>query len=162
MRERELHDQFEAWLKKHRIPYGHDRMDKKTTTKTGEPDFRCYKNGMVAFIEFKIGINKLSAKQVERCNELAEAGCTVKVCYNLESAIAWAEQVLNKVAQPVEALLPCNAPEARDQLYLAQSHALGTVVIAWNNHINDWGCVRLATELDKRTLGPLPNRPVPA
>lgn len=104
--EKSLHQQFEAWLRKHGIPWSHDRMDKKTSAKDADPDFRCYRTGRVAFVEFKHGKNKLSAAQVSRIEELKAAGCHVCVAYDLETAIQHVQTALgieNDVQEPPEA-----------------------------------------------------------
>jgi len=157
MRERDLHDQFEAWLNKQGIPYGHDRMDKATTTKTGEPDFRCYKNEQVAFVEFKVGHHTLSDVQVKRRDELARAGCRVRVCHDLETAIEWVTERLLGAQRPVAAQEPLSPPQSSKKLYLAQSRTLGPVVVMWDVGADDWVCVRIANEVDQRTLDPLPS-----
>jgi hypothetical protein len=73
---------------------GHDRA---TTTTVGEPDFACYGGGRVAFVEFKMPGKKPREEQTRRHNELAAAGCTVRVCYDLKSAIEWIEENLDAI-----------------------------------------------------------------
>jgi hypothetical protein len=115
-------------------------------------------------IEFKCAGNKLSTDQQDRCDELAKAECTVRVCYDLQTAIDYVATVL-----PVPELADNVEPDTRiasealaekeayagQKLYVAPS-TVGPVVVAWNDHLRDWGCVRLATALDERTL---PARP---
>lgn len=82
-----MHEQFMAWLHRQDIPFDHDRMDKATVTTCGQPDFACFTDGRVAFVEFKFRKGKLSPVQKRRIRELRDAGNEVCVAYDLPTAI---------------------------------------------------------------------------
>jgi hypothetical protein len=89
--ERELHRQFEQWLNLREIYYIHSRMDRASTIAKGAWDFTLLKNGHGLAIEFKIAPNKLTVEQ-EICGmRLTVAKVPHRVCYDLSSAIKFAE-----------------------------------------------------------------------
>lgn len=95
--ERELHDQFIAYLRSHSrgpIPFVHSRMDRRSTIREGHPDVSVFFAGRCVFIEFKMPGKKLSAEQVKCCNELTLAGCPVATCYSLLEAIEFTREKL--------------------------------------------------------------------
>ena len=77
--ERAIHDELSAWLKREGYVYFHSRMDAKTSTQVGDPDFVIARGQRVAFVEIKTQHGKLSKEQLRRHEELANAGCVVKV-----------------------------------------------------------------------------------
>ncbi len=155
MTERDLHDQLSAWLRKNCIPYSHDRMDKETSNVLGDPDFRCYRGNKVAFVELKVGKNKLSPDQIKRCDELAEAGCTVRVAYDLQSAVSHIERELGLNAATEAPAKPEQASGSPPRIWITSSKTLGDVVVA-KNQLGHLGAIRLASEADKK----LPRLPV--
>lgn len=79
MKENEIHQAFIAWLNKAGVLFRHDRTDKRTTTKIGEPDFAMYEDGRVLFVEFKALGGKLRPEQIKRKKQLEDAGCKVVI-----------------------------------------------------------------------------------
>ena len=150
MTERDLHDQFTAWLEKHRIPYGHDRMDRETSTVVGEPDFRCYWKGKVCFVEFKLVGKKLSAAQVERGKTLAAAGCKVHLCFDAESAIGIVSQeLLEGPAGEAETPSPAK-PEPK--MWVAWSSSLQMNVVVARDQKGTVCAIRVAGPSDLENL----------
>lgn len=100
--ERELHDQFIAWLRVHDkgpIPFIHSRMDRKSTIRSGWPDFSVFyafnhKPHCSCFVEFKMPGGAISDDQNECFNELMKAGLPVRVCYSLLEAIEFTREKL--------------------------------------------------------------------
>src|SRR5512143_1121005 len=87
MTEGEIHAAFIAYLNKIGVPFRHDRMDKRTTTKVGEPDFAIYSNGRVLFVEVKRYGGKLRPEQVKRKKQLEDAGCRVVLAFSVEECV---------------------------------------------------------------------------
>jgi len=84
--ERDIHDDIESYLRRNRIPYDHSRMDKRTTNKVGDPDFKIYMFNHVLFLEVKKPDGKLSPEQIKRIEELQLRGNTVEICYSYDQA----------------------------------------------------------------------------
>ena len=63
--ESELHEWIESWCKRQDppVPYVHQRMDKKTTTAKGTPDFSLLMAGQTIWIECKGPDGELSDEQ---------------------------------------------------------------------------------------------------
>lgn len=82
-KERELHDQFERWLRFHEIEFVHSRMDKPSTIEKGWPDFSCFRhhNGhdLACFVEFKTRQGRLRLDQEEVIARMARRGIDVLV-----------------------------------------------------------------------------------
>lgn len=94
MKEAQLHQALMAWLDKHRVPYRHDRTDKRTVTTVGEPDFLITYMSRCLYIECKVGKNKLSPEQEKRIAYLRGAGNKVVVAYSLEECIDACHNIL--------------------------------------------------------------------
>lgn len=86
--EKNIHDDIESFLRRNSIPYDHSRMDRKTTNKVGDPDFKIYMFNHVLFLEIKKPGGKLSEEQKKRITELEHRGNTVEVCYSYDQAKA--------------------------------------------------------------------------
>jgi hypothetical protein len=84
--EKQIHDDIESYLRRNRIPYDHSRMDKKSTNKVGDPDFKVYVRNRVLFMEIKKPGGKLSDEQKVRINELNAAGNEVYLCFSYDEA----------------------------------------------------------------------------
>jgi VRR-NUC domain-containing protein len=67
---------------------------RKTTNKKGWPDFPCYKNGRVLFVEFKSPTGKLTKEQLEVRAELERQGFKYVVVYAASDAIEIADSYL--------------------------------------------------------------------
>ena len=97
MKENEMHQGYAAFLGRLDIPYRHDRTDKRTRTKLGEPDFLLTENGHCLFLELKVLGGKISPDQKKRHDYLRSKGNTVVVCYSLEECIeatlTWREKI---------------------------------------------------------------------
>ena len=82
--EKALHIQIERELIRKRWLYIHSRMDMKTTTQKGVPDFQIYPPGAPAFfIEAKTRVGKLSPEQVAFKFVADLSGHTVHVCRSM-------------------------------------------------------------------------------
>jgi hypothetical protein len=77
--ERRIHDQFSGFCHRHNIAVWHSSPVKKSSIRTGLPDFLLLKNRRALLIEFKIPPNKLSFEQVEVFAALEENGDHVEV-----------------------------------------------------------------------------------
>lgn len=151
MREQEIHNALIAWLKKEKIPFIRSRMDKRTSTACGDPDFACFRNGRACLLEIKAGGNKLSLAQVARIGEFASAGTTVWIATSVEQAIDFVRHALfgqTNGVNEVNQYLTILANESK--FYIADSNA-GSVVIA-KNQDGQWGAIRMATAEDMKNF----------
>lgn len=94
MKERQLQDAFEAWLRKLDIPFIRSRMDKATTIRKGWPDFSIFWMGHCLFIETKIGKGKPSKDQVKVIAEIRRSGNRAVIAYSIEECIEAAKTIL--------------------------------------------------------------------
>jgi hypothetical protein len=72
--ERDQHKIFWNYCLLKDITVDYHNPTKKTTNRKGWPDFPCYKDGRVLFIEFKSLTGRLSKDQKERREELERQG----------------------------------------------------------------------------------------
>lgn len=88
--EREMHEQFEAWIKTHypAWPYIHPRMDKPSTIRKGFPDFVILLKGRAFWVEFKTASGKISEDQAQVINELQDTFNQGGVYTSVANAIA--------------------------------------------------------------------------
>ena len=77
--ERKIHDQFSSFCRRHKIAVWHSHPTRKSSIRTGLPDFLCLKNSRALLIEFKVLPNKLSKEQDEVFAELESGGNYVHV-----------------------------------------------------------------------------------
>lgn len=85
--ERQLHKDFEAYLRLRMWPYVHSRMDKPSTIRSGFPDFSIFANGHGVCVEFKAPGGVLSKDQRECISELRAVLTPVLVTTSLADAI---------------------------------------------------------------------------
>lgn len=76
------------------ITVDYHRPDKRTTNRKGWPDFPCYKNGRVLFLEFKTANGRLSKEQKEMREELERQGFKYVVVVGASDAIDIADTYL--------------------------------------------------------------------
>jgi hypothetical protein len=69
--ERKVHDQIANWLRLNQTWFHHSRMDRKTTSECGTPDFIFAWRGQPVAVEVKVAGNTLSEDQVRVKNEMA-------------------------------------------------------------------------------------------
>lgn len=91
MHEAEIHNGVIAWLKKQRLSYIHNRMDKKSGIASGFPDITVIHCGRAWVCELKTQTGKLSAKQKEVIAELQANGTPVTVARSVGEAIGCLE-----------------------------------------------------------------------
>jgi hypothetical protein len=96
--EREMHSKFSNYCALHDILFEHENPAKRSTSRPGWPDFRCFgPNGRVLFVEFKVRPNGLTKEQEEIRAALAAFGAAeyrYVVAYSLVEAIHAAQQHL--------------------------------------------------------------------
>lgn len=85
--EREMHDQFSAWLRINGIPFIHARTDLRSTIQKGWPDFTVLWRGGAVCIEFKMPKGIISEEQRETMKRLQETGSIVVIFTNSQEAI---------------------------------------------------------------------------
>lgn len=84
-RERDIHDEIEQWLRQNGWWYCHSRMDKRTTTARGVPDFICAgPNGITIYVEVKKPGGKLTLEQAGTKCWLQKLGHKHAIVYSLE------------------------------------------------------------------------------
>lgn len=147
MREEQIHNALIAWLKKEKIPFIRSRMDKRTTTQIGMPDFVCFRDNRACLLEIKAGSNKLSKAQRERIMEFALARCSVRVARSVEEAIGW---ITFDLGEGEKSQQPVTAESSESKFYIANSN-LGQVVVA-KDQAGTWGAIRVASEEDVRNF----------
>lgn len=69
------------------LVYDWSRTDRRTTNRTGMPDFRIYREGRVLFGEMKIDKGSLSPAQCAMHDQLLKAGCQIQIWDTAETAI---------------------------------------------------------------------------
>jgi hypothetical protein len=92
--ERELHNQFSGFLKRHQDKIAlvhHTNPTKRTRSTVGEPDFMiAFMSGKMLYVEFKITGGKLSPEQEEITGRLKDAGFPVLITGDYQEAITLA------------------------------------------------------------------------
>ena len=85
-RERDLHDQIEAYLRERGYLYRHDRMDRATTGQVGWPDFTIFMpHKRVLFLECKAKGKKATTAQLSTIAHSKKFGFTAKIVDNFAS-----------------------------------------------------------------------------
>jgi len=98
--EKEMHRQFEQWLRLREIPFGTARMNKRSTFTEGWPDYSLVIKGAPAvFVELKMPGKDLEPEQQKVCAALEAAGAIVRVCESLGECICVVLDLL-KVFRP--------------------------------------------------------------
>lgn len=70
------------------VGYVHAQMNKKSTIKKGHPDFTCYFNGKVCFLEMKIPGRPCTPEQINCIAEIGDVqNCPVLVARSSQEAI---------------------------------------------------------------------------
>lgn len=90
--EREMHDQFAAWLRINGIHFIHTRMDKKSTMQKGWPDFTLIKAGRAICVEFKLRACTVSEEQSKVIRELLDDGTPATVSLSVQHAIEFTRE----------------------------------------------------------------------
>ena len=144
--EQAIHEELVAYLKREGYAFFHSRMDQRTSTQVGDPDFVICRNARAAFIELKMPKGILSPAQVARHAELARAGCAVMVARSLEEAVAWIVAEFGG-EQPRELPIPTQQPAP--VFFIAHWKTANKDVVVARDLKGDLGFIRLATDLDK-------------
>ena len=118
-------------------------MDQRTSTSVGDPDFVIARGQRVAFVEIKTQHGKLSKEQLRRHEELAQAGCIVKVARSLEDAIQWVDHEMNGVKAE-----PAPQPSQKPVFWIRLGQGRQGCGRCQGSH-GRAGLIRIASELDK-------------
>ena len=81
--EREIHAEIEAWLKSKGAYYVHSRMDIRTTTRRGVPDFLILWSGSFYAVEVKRPGQKLKMHQIGELCWIEREGGRVGIAHSL-------------------------------------------------------------------------------
>lgn len=109
--EKRLQDDIAGWFDTQGIYYIRSRMDRKTTTRRGTPDFIVCINiagldlGALLAIECKSEGNTLTSEQVREMADIRASKGRVMVAFNLASVIGVVRQLQAELRQALEALL---------------------------------------------------------
>jgi len=87
--ERHIHDQFTSFCDRNGIDPWHSDPTRKSSIRTGYPDFLCVRDGRAIGIEFKVPPNKLSPVQEQRFADLRAHGTQVHVCEETSEGAAY-------------------------------------------------------------------------
>jgi hypothetical protein len=95
--EREMHSKFSSYCGLHDILFEHEDPTRRSTSRPGWPDFRCFAAGKrFLAIDFKVRPNGLTTEQEEIKTRLEACGFPYVVAYSLSEAIHAAQQYLLK------------------------------------------------------------------
>src|ERR1051325_7409270 len=94
MTERQIHEQFIAWLRKLEIPYVHHRMDKKSGIRTGWPDFTILWCSRVMCIEIKTAKGRITLDQARVIAFIRRSGNRVEICRSCEECVEVVKNIL--------------------------------------------------------------------
>lgn len=94
--ERELQEQIAGLLRIKCIYFVRSRMDRKTTTKVGTPDFLVCLNGRFEGWEIKVGNNGLSDEQRAACLQIIQSGGMARLITTLDRAKQIIDDVLGR------------------------------------------------------------------
>jgi hypothetical protein len=87
--ERKIHDQFNGFAKRNGFIVWHSNPIRKSSIRTGLPDFLLWKNNLGLGIEFKVPPNELTVEQINVFYEIGVAGCKVVICTETEEGAAY-------------------------------------------------------------------------
>lgn len=93
--EREMHDQFAAWLRINGIPFIHARTDLRSTIQKGWPDFTVIWQGSAMCVEFKMPNGIISEDQRATMIGLQDTGTGVFIFTNSQEAISLVKSLFN-------------------------------------------------------------------
>jgi hypothetical protein len=86
--ERDIHKQFDGWLRRNGFDdFYHADPSRRATIQAGLPDFGIPRDSRIIFIEFKVHPNGLNAEQEQTFTRMSAAGNVVLVCYSYEEAV---------------------------------------------------------------------------
>lgn len=103
MRERDIQDAFEHWLREREIPFLRSRMDKRPTIRKGWPDFTIFWCGRVVMVETKTETGKLSKDQKDCIAFLQKNGCRVEIARSVEQCCEVARGILTESGRATDA-----------------------------------------------------------
>ena len=86
--EREIHNDFVAFLRRHELPYVHADPTKRSGLPSGHPDFLVTCCSQSVYLEFKVPPNGLSKVQVDYLNFLERNHNRVEVVIETEPGAA--------------------------------------------------------------------------
>lgn len=84
------HNKFMDWCRLNGVSFVHSRTDRKSTIRSGHPDFTLLWHGRGCCVEFKAPGGRLSEDQSEAIAELAKNGVPCLVTSDLSAAISFA------------------------------------------------------------------------
>jgi hypothetical protein len=89
--ERKIHDQFSGFAKRNGFIVWHSSPVKRSSIRSGLPDFLLWKNHRALGIEFKVPPNNLTTEQINVFREIEVTGCQVIVCIETTEGAAYAQ-----------------------------------------------------------------------
>jgi hypothetical protein len=92
--ERKIHDQFTGFCKRNRFIVWHSNPVRKSSIRTGLPDFLLWKHDLALGIEFKVPPNDLTTQQIGVFEEIKFAECRVVVCTETSPGAAYMQAIL--------------------------------------------------------------------
>jgi hypothetical protein len=110
MTEKELHREFETYLRARRIPFVTSRMDRRSTIGNGKPDYCVTWMNRCRYIELKTSKGRLSPAQVKEIEYIRRSGNTVEIARTLPEAIEAVRNILCEGKPATDAYGACNYP----------------------------------------------------
>jgi hypothetical protein len=98
-REKEMHQQFEGWLRRNGIKYSHPRMDKRSTVQQGQFDFMIWRRGRLCWVEFKTESGRLSKDQKLFLEDQVLDETPALVAHSYEYAVQFVEKLFSLAGQ---------------------------------------------------------------
>jgi hypothetical protein len=89
--ERRIHYQFSGFAKRNGFIVWHSSPVKRSSIRTGLPDFLLWKDGRALGIEFKVPPNDLTTEQRTVFTEIGGVGCEVIVCTETDPGAAYVQ-----------------------------------------------------------------------
>lgn len=110
MRERQIHDAFEVWLRERKIPFVHHRMDRRSGIAKGWPDYSVFWMGRAVMIEVKTIKGRLSPDQLKVIEFIRRSGNTVEIARNVPECVEAVQNILCEGKPNVGHYGGCNYP----------------------------------------------------
>lgn len=94
MTEKEIHQQFNAFLRERGIPFIEARMDRASTIAKSWPDYTILWMGRVICIEVKTEKGRVSPAQNLKIDFIRQSGCRVLICRSTQECVEAAKGIL--------------------------------------------------------------------
>jgi hypothetical protein len=109
MREKEIHQAFEMWLRERQVPFITSRMDQKSTIAKGAPDYCVTWMGRCLYIEVKTEKGRLRDNQAKAIDYIRRSGNRVEICRSVSECVEAVQSILCTGEAPSKLGL-CNYP----------------------------------------------------